>query len=90
MKKFIFIILIAAFAVCCFALLGFAADDGVPRMSIEDLKQNIENPEFIIIDVNRDAVSKVKIKGAIKEQPLKFGAWISKYPKDKTLVLYCT
>jgi hypothetical protein len=30
----------------------------------------------------------LKIKGAIREDPMKPGQWIDKYPKDKLLVFY--
>lgn len=32
--------------------------------------------------------SKVKIKGAVREEGMKFGCLINKYPKDETIVLY--
>ena len=69
-----------------------APADGVPRMTTEELKAKLGSPEIIIIDV-RSAHdwqdSNVKIKGAVREDAYKLGSWISKYPKDRTLVLYC-
>ena len=49
-------------------------------------------PDVIIIDVRTNYdwdKSKVKIKGAAREEGMKFGSWMNKYPKDKTIVLYC-
>ena len=36
------------------------------------------------------APSNTKIKGAIREDPPKVSSWMEKYPKDKTLVFYCS
>jgi hypothetical protein len=35
------------------------------------------------------ADSDLKIKGAVREDPKVFESWANKYPKDKTIVLYC-
>ena len=64
----------------------------VPRMSKEDLKAKLDDPGVIILDVRvaKDwKESEFKIKGAVRENPKKFKSWANKYPKDKTLVLYC-
>jgi hypothetical protein len=34
--------------------------------------------------------SDLKIKGAVRESILKIKDWAPKYPKTKTMVLYCT
>jgi len=50
------------------------------------------NPDLVIIDARRDGdwkLSKVKIKGAVREDLEKVDTWMNKYPKDKTLVFYC-
>ena len=68
-----------------------AADD-VPRMTKEELKAMLNNPDLVIIDVRtgRDwASSESKIKGAVREEPNKAESWADKYEKSKTLVLYC-
>ena len=31
-----------------------------------------------------------KIQGAVRENPADLASWINKYPKDKTLVFYCS
>jgi rhodanese-related sulfurtransferase len=66
--------------------------DDVPRMSIEELKQQMGSPNLVIIDVRTPhdwEDSKGKIKGSIREEPSETDSWISKYPPDKTLVFYC-
>lgn len=92
MRKGIVLVAIAmVFAVAAFLASPAVAQD-VKKMSIEELKGMLGNPEVIILDVRSSAdwkLSKVKIKGAVREDPEKADTWISKYPKDKTLVFYC-
>jgi hypothetical protein len=65
----------------------------VPRISKEELKSMLGNPEVIIIDVRVKGdwdKSKTKIQGAVREDPDRnVKSWAEKYSKDKTLVLYC-
>ena len=79
-----------------FALAAFfatpAAAQEAKRMTIEELKGMIGSPDLVIVDVRRDEdwkSSAVKVKGAVREDPEKVDTWMSKYPKDKTLVFYC-
>ena len=68
----------------------FAAD--APRMSTEELKGLLGNPDVIILDVRTGGdwdASDSKITGANRETKENFENWADKYPKDKTLVLYC-
>lgn len=63
----------------------------VPRMTKEELKANLDNRDFIIIDVRTPKdydSSDRKIADAIRENPMDVTFWAA-YPKDKTLVLYC-
>lgn len=63
-----------------------------PRMSKEELRNFLESPEVIVIDVRQEADwknSKTKIKGAVREDPNEAASLLNKYPKDKTLVFYC-
>lgn len=67
------------------------ADDS-HMMTKEQLLPLLGKSDVIIIDVRAKYdwdESKVKIKGAIRQDGLKFGSWMKKYPKDKTIVLYC-
>ena len=64
----------------------------VKRITIEELKGMLGNPDLVIVDVRRDGdwqSGTVKIKGAVREDPEKVDTWMSKYPKDRTLVFYC-
>jgi len=73
-------------------LTTFAKSADAPRMTKEELKAMLGNPDLIIIDVRygRDWTdSELKIKGAVREDPETFDSWAKKYPKDKTLVFYC-
>jgi len=92
MRKVILLMAIAmVFAVLAFFATQAAAQD-VKRMTIEELKGMLGTPDLVIVDVRRDGdwkSSKVKIKGAVREDQDKVDAWMSKYPKDKTLVFYC-
>ena len=66
---------------------------GVPRITKEEVKSMLGNPDVIILDVRaaRDwKDSESKIKGAIREDRKgEASTWMDKYPKDKILVLYC-
>ena len=76
--------------ICGFAQAGFCEE--AQRITKEQLKGMLGSPDLVIIDV-RSAhdweEGKRKIKGAIREDVFKIGSWIGKYPKDKTIVLYC-
>jgi len=63
-----------------------------PRMGKAELRPMLGSPEVIVIDVRSytDWVfSRSKIQGAMREDYRDFGDWKGKYPRDKTLVLYC-
>jgi rhodanese-related sulfurtransferase len=62
------------------------------RMSKDELKAMLGSPDLILLDVRygKDWTdSDSKIKGAVREDPKLFESWSNKYPKDKTIVLYC-
>jgi len=65
----------------------------VPRMTKEELKPLLGNPDVIIIDVRsaRDwKSSQEKIQGAIREDPdKKAKSWAGKYNQEKMIILYC-
>lgn len=63
-----------------------------PRMEKDRLKASLGNPGVVIIDVRSYTdwmFSSDKVKGAVRENYRDFGEWSAKYPKDKTIVLYC-
>jgi len=65
----------------------------VPRMTKEELKPMLGNPEVVIIDVRAGTDwngSKEKIQGAVREDPNKNAkSWAGKYSPDKMVILYC-
>lgn len=64
----------------------------VPRITKEELRPTLGNPNLIILDVRTNwhwKGSKTKILGAFCESPIKdIKSWAHKYPKEKTIVLY--
>ena len=70
----------------------FARSAEAPRMAREELKAMLGNPDVVVIDVRTPGDwkgSDSKIKGSVREEPGAIESWVMKYPKDKTLVLYC-
>ena len=70
-----------------------AASVEVARISIERTKQMLANPDVVIIDVRTAKTwwrSAAKIENAVREEPGSLEGWAEKYPKDKTLIFYCT
>ena len=80
-----------------FIILGVLANAAnaadVPRMSTQELNSMLGHPEVIILDVRAAGdwdKSKTKIQGAVREDPNKSAeSWANKYPKYKTIILYC-
>jgi rhodanese-related sulfurtransferase len=69
-----------------------AKSTDAPRITKEELKAMLGNPNVVIIDVrygNDWTDSDLKIKGAVREDPKAFDSWANKYSKDKNLVFYC-
>ncbi len=69
-----------------------AALADVPRISCDELKAQLGNPDLVVLDVRTKydlEKSDTKIKGAIRADFHNPSAWIDKYPKDKTIVFYC-
>jgi rhodanese-related sulfurtransferase len=92
MRKIILLLAIAmVIALAAFFTTPAAAQEA-KRISIEELKGMLGSPDLVIVDVRRDEDWKsgaVKVKGAVREDPEKVDTWMSRYPKDKTLVFYC-
>ena len=62
------------------------------RITKEELKQRLGNPEIAIVDVRSGSDwtgSERKIAGAVREEPNDAGGWEKRYAKDKPLILYC-
>lgn len=80
------------FVAVLFAGVGASNAQDVKRISKESLNKMLGDPNVIVIDVRLPydwIPSKLKIKGAKREDPLNVKDWMKKYPKDKTLVFYC-
>jgi hypothetical protein len=76
-------------------LLAFSctSTEEVPRMTQDELKGMLASKALILIDVRAGKdwdKSEMKIMGAVREDPKDFNSWYAKYPKSKTLVLYCS
>ena len=76
--------------------VGNAAEvsmNDVPRMSKEVLKEELDNPDVVILDVRSKSqwrASEWKIKGSIWEDSTEFESWANfKYARTKTFVLSC-
>jgi predicted sulfurtransferase len=64
----------------------------IPRMSVDELKSRLGDPDVVVIDVRQTGdwdASSTKIKGAIREAAKSVSEWVSNYSVDKTIVLYC-
>ncbi len=70
-----------------------ALSQQVSRITKEDLRTVLGDPGVFVIDVRTPQEwegSDKKIVGAIRGDPLELRTWMSKFPKDKTLVFYCS
>lgn len=90
MKRVVMVLIIFVFALELFSTSAISKD--VPRMTKEELKAMMGNPDLIIIDVRYEEHWKGSdrmVKGAIREGYDNVKSWADKYGKDKILVLYC-
>lgn len=63
------------------------------RISKEELRNMLGSPDLVLIDVRTEKEwkkSDKKITGSTWEDAEEISAWADKYPKDKTIVLYCS
>ena len=70
-----------------------AASIEVPRVSVEQAKEMLADPDAVIIDVRTAKAwwkSTTKILNAVREELGSMEQWAGKYPKDKTLIFYCS
>ena len=82
-RAFLVIMIVTGLMIGIVVTSGRSAD--VPRMTTDELKGMFGNPDLIIIDVRsgQDWIgSRVKIQGALREDPDKFESWAEKYSKD--------
>ena len=98
MKKIAATTLAAVVTVLIFGITAHAAKlstkksfPDIPRITKEELMEKLADPEVVILDVRPEQQwksTKLKIVGAIHEDPMDIESWAGKYPKDKTIVLY--
>ena len=89
MKKTLLAVLTATFLIIGFAI--FALSDDIPRMTKEELKAMLGNPDLVIFDVRLSSeyfASDIKIKGAVRPD---YGTKRIVPPEysGKTIVIYC-
>lgn len=66
--------------------------EGPLRITKEELKQRLGNPEIVIVDLRSGSDwkgSERKIAGAVREEPNDVEGWEKRYTKDKPMILYC-
>ena len=82
---------ILLFSVQCFSM-GKGMD--APRISKEQLRTMLGRPDVVLLDVRIAGEwksAKEKIQGAVRIDPNQsLDSFVQKYPKDKTLVFYCS
>jgi hypothetical protein len=91
MKKRLLIATLIIFFMVGTSML-FAKSADAPRMTKDELKGMLGIPDLVIVDVRygKDWTdSDLKIQSAVREDPKVFESWANKYPKNKTIVLYC-
>jgi rhodanese-related sulfurtransferase len=72
--------------------LALAAPPEADKITKEELLPLLGDPDVTIIDLRLPRewdTSDIKVKCAVREDPMKPGQWLDKYPKEKMLVLYC-
>ena len=72
--------------------VALAAPPQADPITKEELRPLLGRLDVVVIDMRtgrdwNDAT--LKIKGAVREDPMKPGMWIDKYPKDKMMIFYC-
>ena len=80
-------------AIAAWFAMATASSVEVPRISVEKTRELLGSPDVIIIDVRTAKTwwrSPTKILSAVREEPGTVEKWAGKYPKDKTLILYCS
>jgi 3-mercaptopyruvate sulfurtransferase SseA len=73
---------------------GAAQEMAKDRITIQQLKQKLDNKEdIVILDVRSNSSylgSTVKIKGAVRIPPEEIEQRLKELPKDKEIITYCT
>lgn len=69
-----------------------SATSQIPRITKEDARQKIDDPDVIFLDVRTGSdwrASGLKIQGAVYEEARNFDKWIENYDPEKTYIVYC-
>jgi len=72
--------------------IALAAPPEADKITKEELLPLLGKADIAIIDLRLPREwdsSDIKLKSAVREDPMKPGQWLDKYPKDKMLILYC-
>jgi len=83
------------FLACLIVILTASFAGGASGFTVvgkDQLKQELGKQDVIIIDVRTASSwdsSPWKVQGARRELPAQVSEWATRYPKDKTIVLYC-
>lgn len=88
MEKWIYIIGM----IVIFGLTTVASAGSTGTITVEKLRQELDDPDLVILDVRtgRDwKSSEFKIKGAVRANPGDFDQWITQHAKEKRYVTYC-
>ena len=91
MKRMISFLTIVLMSLSVVAPHSMATAD-VQRITKEELKGMLGGVDVIVLDVRTSKDwngSRFKIKGAIREDPGEVSVWADKYPKGKSVILYC-
>ena len=93
MKRKQILLVVAVLAVLfAWRAIGVAAGgEEIPRMTKEELKPLLGNPEVVVLDVRIEGENApTRIAGAMYEDPEKVADWSVKYWRGKRIVLYCS
>jgi rhodanese-related sulfurtransferase len=88
-KRLVPVVLLVLIVIGC----GISQATDAPMITAEQLSSLLGKADVVILDVRTPydwLKSSSKIRGAVREDPIKFATWMSKYPREKTIVLYCS
>ena len=91
MKKSVAFIKRILWVVSAGFIVSTATAADVEKITIDELKGMLDNPDIVVVDVRTSTdwgVSDSKIRGAVREAPENVADWSSKYDKDTTLIFY--
>ncbi len=94
MKYLLAVSIVALLLLTSLPALAALDTSQVPRMAPQELVKLLGDPNVVILDARQPGdwdQSDSKIKGAVRVDPkAKIGTLLDTYPKDKTIVLYCS